>query len=73
MLKTVEETLAMLAAEAEELGYVTFVSGRLVIGVEYHRQQFIWYVDDRRSTPEQASTALEKARAARRAEHPALA
>ncbi|CAE6876025.1 hypothetical protein R69608_01405 [Paraburkholderia nemoris] len=73
MLKTVKETLAMLAAEAEQLGYMTFVSGHLVISAEYHRKQIIWYVDDRRSTLEQASTALEKARAARHADHPSIA
>ena len=65
MLKTVEETLALLAAEAEQLGYMTFVSGRLVIGAEYHRGQIVWYLHDRRATPEQVRTALEKARAAR--------
>lgn len=73
MLKTVAETLAMLAAEAEQLGYVVFVSGRLRIDAEYHRGHTIWFINERRSTAEQVRQALEKARAARHADHPSIA
>ncbi|KPD18840.1 hypothetical protein ADM96_08310 [Burkholderia sp. ST111] len=72
-LLTIDETLNAVAAEAEQLGYMTLVSGRLVIGAEYHRGQVVWYVHDRRATLEQVRQALEKARAARHADHPSIA
>ncbi|MFM0500347.1 hypothetical protein [Paraburkholderia caffeinilytica] len=73
MLKTVDETLAMLAAEAEQLGYVVFVSGKLRIDAEYHRGQTVWFINERRATRELAAQKLENARAARRAEQPGIA
>lgn len=72
-LLSVDESLLALAEEAGRRGYAMLVSGRTVIGAEYHRQQIVWYVDDRRSTYAGAQQALESARVARRAFNPQLA
>ncbi|MFM0272386.1 hypothetical protein PQQ59_17490 [Paraburkholderia aspalathi] len=73
MLKTITETIELLADQAQQLGYIVFVSGKLRVDAEYHAQGVMWYLNERRSTEQQVRLALEKARAARRAEHPALA
>jgi hypothetical protein len=67
-LLSVDDSLSALAVEAEQRGYALLVSGRTVIAAEYHRQQIVWYVGDRRDTFEGAQRALADARAARAAQ-----
>jgi hypothetical protein len=64
-LKTIDQIIEVLKALAEEQGYYNFVSGRLVVGAEWHKGTVIYYVNDKRSTEDQVRAAIDKQRAGR--------